>query len=420
MQTSPAESTPNAPRPGTRNDPAPTDSASSTRSSPLTQPFGVYVHIPFCTKRCDYCAFATWTDRDHLRQRYVDAVVRDISRAYQDNALVHATSVFVGGGTPSLLSGDQMASILRVIPVHADAEVTIECNPDTVSEELFAAYRQAGVNRLSFGVQSMVDRVLLGLGRTHNRANVARSVRLAFDAGFDSVNLDLIYGGAGETLADWHETLEAVCALNVSHVSAYALTVEAGTPLADDTSRHPDDDDQAEKYEIACTVLASAGFENYEISNWAKPGYSCRHNRLYWAQGDYLGFGCAAHSHKRRADGTSRRWWNARTPERYIELVDADRSTETAGEDLPQATVELEALQLHLRMNTGVPRAAFEIDDLAEFLELGLLEPFEGDGSTTHVLNDSADQHDRVRLTMKGRLLANAVSIRLRTSTPAS
>ena len=189
------------------------------------------------------------------------------------------------------------------------------------------------------------------------------------------------------------------------------------TPLADDTSRHPDDDDQAEKYEIACKVLASAGLENYEISNWAKPGYSCRHNRLYWAQGDYLGFGCAAHSHKRGADGTSRRWWNARTPERYIELVDADRSTETAGEDLPRATVELEALQLHLRMSTGVPSAAFEIDDLAEFLELGLLEPFQEDGSTTQVL-DSSEKRDRVRLTMKGRLLANAVSIRLRTPTP--
>ncbi len=363
--------------------------------------FGVYVHVPFCTKRCDYCAFATWTDRDHLRQRYVDVVAREISRSVSRGVLATASSVFVGGGTPSLLSGEQMASILREIPIRNGAEVTIECNPDTVSPEMFVAYRAAGVNRLSFGVQSMVDRVLVGLGRTHNKANVARAVNLAKEAGFDSLNLDLIYGAAGETSADWEETLDSVCALNVAHISAYALTIEPGTPLADDVDRHPDDDDQAEKYEIASNVLVAAGYENYEISNWAKPGYSCRHNQLYWAQGDYLGFGCAAHSHQRRADGTSRRWWNARTPERYIELADADRPTETAGEDLPRSVVELEALQLNLRMTAGVSSRAFADHDLEEFLQFGLLEAGHGDS---------------VRLTMKGRLLANTVSIRLRTA----
>jgi putative oxygen-independent coproporphyrinogen III oxidase len=366
------------------------------------EPFGVYVHVPFCTKRCDYCAFATWTDRDHLRQSYVDAVVADIGRSFA-RGLPTATSVFVGGGTPSLLTGPQMAAILGEIRVCTDAEITIECNPDTVSVELFDAYRAAGVNRLSFGVQSMVDRVLVGLGRTHTKHSVERAVSLAKQAGFGSINVDLIYGGAGETLDDWKATLAAVSALGVAHVSAYALTIEAGTPLADDPSRHPDDDDQAEKYEIASDAFACQGYENYEISNWSLPGHSCRHNRLYWAQGNYVGFGCAAHSHQRNADGSSRRWWNARTPERYIELVELDRPTETAGENLEPSVVRLERLQLNLRMTTGVERSAFRPEDLEEFFELGLLD----DAGT----GDNGEEF--VRLTMKGRLLANAVSVRL-------
>jgi putative oxygen-independent coproporphyrinogen III oxidase len=366
------------------------------------EPFGVYVHVPFCTKRCDYCAFATWTDRDHLRQDYVDAVVTDIARSVKRGQRV-ATSVFVGGGTPSLLTGPQMAAILAEIPVSSDAEVTIECNPDTVSAALFEAYRSAGVNRLSFGVQSMVDRVLIGLGRTHTKHSVERAVELAKQAGFASVNLDLIYGGAGETLEDWKATLDAVCTLDVAHISAYALTIEAGTPLASDPTRHPDDDDQAEKYEMASEIFVQHGYENYEISNWSRPGHPCRHNRLYWAQGNYVGFGCAAHSHQRNADGSSRRWWNARTPERYIELVELGRPTETAGEDLDPSVVALERRQLNLRMSTGVERAAFRNDDLDEFFELGLIAEAGVD-----------DQGEAlIRLTMKGRLLANAVSVRL-------
>jgi putative oxygen-independent coproporphyrinogen III oxidase len=367
-------------------------------------PFGVYIHVPFCSKRCDYCAFATWTDRDYLRQSYVDALVVDISR--ESVKLLPATSVFVGGGTPSLLSGAQMAAVLGAVTTVANAEITIECNPDTVSPALFDAYLAAGVNRLSFGVQSMVDHVLVGLGRTHDRAGVERAVTQAKNAGFTSINLDLIYGGAGETIADWEQTLEAVIPLDVAHISAYALTIEAGTPLANDASRHPDDDDQAEKYEIATNVLAEYGYENYEISNWARPGRSCRHNQLYWAQGNYRGFGCAAHSHHRNEDGTSRRWWNARTPERYIELVETHRPTETAGEDLPRDVVALEGLQLNLRMATGLPASSFHQHDLDQFFELELLERVSGE--------DKANDDPIVRLTMKGRMLANSVSIRLK------
>ena len=180
------------------------------------------------------------------------------------------------------------------------------------------------------------------------------------DAGMPTFNLDLIYGAAGESLADWTTTVESVLALEPPHVSAYALTIEPGTPLAAQPDRHPDDDDQADKYELVDSLLAGAGMENYEISNWATPGHECRHNLLYWRQQNYRGFGCAAHSHE---DG--RRWWNVRTPDRYIELVRAGASTEAAGETLDAPTREFERLELMLRMRDGVPLDALDGEALA-------------------------------------------------------
>ncbi len=186
--------------------------------------------------------------------------------------------------------------------------MTVECNPDTVTLDLLREYRRGGVTRLSFGVQSMVPHVLASLGRTHDSANVVTSVRAARDAGFDAFNLDLIYGAAGESITDWSVTLEQALSLDPPHLSAYGLTIEAGTPLADMPERHPDDDDQADKYLVADRALAGAGLHSYEISNWARPGFECRHNLLYWSQGEYLGVGCAAHSHRgARAGGTSAR-----------------------------------------------------------------------------------------------------------------
>ena len=345
--------------------------------------FGVYVHVPFCARRCDYCAFATWTDRSHLMADYVSACVGELASVERP-----ATSVFFGGGTPSLLPASLLVRVLDAVVRAAGAEVTVECNPETVTPALLAAYREAGVNRLSFGVQSMVPSVLAALGREHDPASVWRAVAWARDAGFESFNIDLIYGGAGESPDDWRRTLDAVVALGPSHVSAYALTVEPGTALADDPARHPDDDDQADKYVVAESVLASAGLRSYEISNWARPGHECRHNLLYWSQGDYRGVGCAAHSH---VDG--RRWWNVRTPERYIGLVSRGESPVAADEVLGADERRIEGLQLALRTSAGVPAEALP-DDLD-----GLVEP--------------ADRAGRVRLTVTGRLLANEVALRL-------
>jgi putative oxygen-independent coproporphyrinogen III oxidase len=340
--------------------------------------------VPFCAARCDYCAFATWTDRGHLMADYAAACVSEVARA----ELGPATSVFFGGGTPSLLPAELMVSILATVARREGAEVTVECNPETVTAELLGAYRAAGVTRLSFGVQSLVPHVLASLGRSHDPASVARAVAVTRAAGFESFNLDLIYGGAGESLADWGRTLDAALALEPPHVSAYALTVEPGTPLARDPARHPDDDDQADKYLLADERLTAAGLRSYEISNWARPGHECRHNLLYWAQGNYRGIGCAAHSH---AGG--RRWWNVRTPERYIARIEAGASPVAGEEVLDGSQRRAERLQLGLRTATGVPAETLPPDGLDALVER---------------------RGDRAVLTVAGRLLANEVALQLR------
>jgi putative oxygen-independent coproporphyrinogen III oxidase len=357
--------------------------------------FGTYIHIPFCASRCDYCDFATWTDRDHLIDEYVDAMLTDLERRRGEHR-PPATSVFFGGGTPSLLPAHALARVLAAIDRIRGAEVSVECNPDSVDAEKLDTYRAAGVNRLSFGVQSLAPHVLHTLGRTHDPANVARALSLARAAGFDNVNVDLIYGTPGESIDDWRRTLTGAIELGVEHVSAYALTVEPVTPLgrhvAAGSSPAPDDDDQAEKYLLADTVLAAAGFEWYEISNWARPGRACRHNECYWAQGEYLAIGCAAHGH---TDG--RRWWNVRTPERYIERIAHGESPEADFEVLDAPIRDDERFALALRTRGGavmLPGTETEVTALAA---AGLLER-----CGAHVM-----------LTRTGRLLANDLTARL-------
>lgn len=352
--------------------------------------FGVYVHVPFCAQRCDYCAFATWTDRAHGAARYLRACRTDLERAV-DAGLPPATSVFVGGGTPSLVGPDLLGAVLDAVPRAPGAEVTVECNPEDVDVRLVEAYAAHGVNRISLGVQSLVPHVLATLGRRHGPPQVETAVAAVHAGGIQNLNLDLIYGARGETGEDWGRTVRGALDLGPAHVSAYALTVEPGTALAADATRHPDDDDQAAKYLVADELLTAAGLASYEISNWARPGAECRHNLLYWRQGDYLGIGCAAHSHR-----AGRRWWNVRTPERYVELVEAGRPTEAGAEQLDAATARLEGLQLALRTADGVP---------ADTLPVG---PWD-DGDAPLVVRDAG----RVRLTVRGRLVANDLANRL-------
>jgi len=357
--------------------------------------FGVYVHIPFCAARCDYCDFATWTDRAHLVDAYVDACVADIERRAREERTPPATSVFFGGGTPSLLPGAQLMRILDAIERAPGAEVTVECNPDTVDEEKFAAYVRASVNRVSIGVQSFVPPVLAALGRTHEPANVERAVALARAAGIERINVDLIYGTPGETPADWQRSLAGALALGVEHISAYALTVEPGTPLGQRVAAGapaPDDDRQADAYIDADELLTQAGFDWYEVSNWARPGEECRHNLLYWTGADYLAIGCAAHGYTR-----GRRWWNVRTPERYIDAISTGASPIAGSEELSAARRREEAFVLALRTRLGAPVDPAAAEVVVDLAESGLLSV----------------AGDRVVLTRRGRLLATDVTARL-------
>jgi putative oxygen-independent coproporphyrinogen III oxidase len=390
--------------PTARVGPGPDRSQPAGPASAPQAGFGVYIHIPFCHRRCDYCAFATWTDRSHLMGEYARAAALEVRRAVEAG-MPPASSIFFGGGTPSLLPVDDLGVILAAVPVTSSAEITVECNPETVDLARLAAYRHLGVNRLSFGVQSMVPHVLQSLGRIHDPASVRRAAAAAGEAGFDGAySIDLIYGAVGESIHDWRQTLVQALALDPApaHVSAYGLTAEAGTPLGRDVTRHPDGDDQADKYEIADDLLGQAGLHWYELSNWARPGAASAHNRLYWQQGEYRGIGCAAHSHALTAEGGARRWWNVRTPERYLERIGAGRPAEAAGEDLDGPARRREAFHLALRTREGVAAAdVVDLDALATVRHAGLVEDVSGpDGR-------------RLVLTRTGRLLANEVAVRL-------
>jgi putative oxygen-independent coproporphyrinogen III oxidase len=360
-------------------------------ADPFPASLGAYVHIPFCANQCDYCSFSVFTDKNHLHRQYVDSLLTEIATASSGGA--RFDTVFIGGGTPSLLSPSLLAEVISALTVSLGTEVTVECNPDDVTALLLHVLQDAGVNRVSLGVQSTVDHVLKNIGRRHDRAAVGRAVALLKSSGMPSWNLDLIYGAANESIDDWRTTLTDALGFGSVHISAYALTVEGGTVLARDPLRAPDEDDQADKYEVAEEVLGAAGFVNYEVSNWAQAGHECQHNWRYWRQGDYLGFGCAAHSHL-----SGRRWWNVRTPDRYIEKIASGSAAESAGELLSADDRALERLQLLLRTREGVPVEAFAENDRREFVSGGLLT-LNGDTAT---------------LTVKGRLLANAITHHLR------
>ena len=349
--------------------------------------FGIYVHVPFCSRRCDYCSFATWTDKEHLIEQYLASC-----KAQADKWLPQVpsiTSIFVGGGTPNLVPASLLMNVVSELPLADDVEFTVECNPDLVTSSQMETYVKAGVNRISLGVQSMIPHVLESLGREHEPRNVQLAVNEIRSAGIVNLSFDLIYGAKGESIEDWRTTLQNAIALKPDHLSAYALTVEPGTPLAANSGRHPDDDDQADKYLEAERLLTDAGYTNYEISNWSQQGKASRHNLLYWNQDEYLGLGVAAHSHINQ-----KRFWSVRTPERFISAMSENSSVEAASEQLDAESWELEGRQLALRTSRGVPEK-FIPKEVRH-----LTEPAEVDGN--------------LKLTVEGRLLANEVAIRLR------
>jgi len=350
----------------------------------------VYIHIPFCRRRCDYCAFATFSDRSFLVDAYVKACVTAIEASRSLVLETPVETVFIGGGTPSLLDPESVRSLLSAVEPAKDAEVSLECNPDDVTEEILSGYLAAGVNRISLGVQSLRPHVLAGLGRIHDPEAVYRAVELIGKLHVPRFSVDLIYGAVAESDADWQASVEGVLGLvpRPSHVSAYGLTVEPGTPLHRDPARHPDDDVEATRYEIADSAFERAGLSWYEISNWAVPGEECRHNLNYWSSENYAGIGSAAHAH---FGGV--RSFNVRTPERYIAAIAEGRSPVAGREVLSAKARHLEQLELALRTSDGVASDALPVDPLIEDL----------------VVRDAG----RAVLSRKGRLLANEVLCRL-------
>ena len=359
---------------------------------PAGAPFGVYVHVPFCRFRCDYCAFATYTDRDHLMAEYASACVAEIGRARVDEGLPPATSVFFGGGTPSRLPADLLLAILDAVPRAAGAEVTVECNPEDVTPELLAAYRSGGVTRVSVGVQSTVPHVLAGLGRRHGAGQAAEAAAAVAGAGFASWNMDLIIGGAGESDARLGAEPGRGGRPGPSAAPRQRLRADrrAGHPAGRrprpaSRRRHPGRPGTSGP----TPCWTGAGYRWEEISNWARPGHECRHNGLYWEQGDYRGIGSAAHSHR-----AGRRWWNVRTPDRYVALVAgrAPGHRRGGGADRRAAPVR-SAGPRPAHAGRGPRRDALPDDPDLD----GLVERADG----------------RAVLTVRGRLLANAVTARL-------
>ena len=378
-----------------------------------TRPFGVYVHVPFCTTRCGYCDFNTYTagelDSATSPQSWLEGLRLELELAARVlGSPPAADTVFVGGGTPSLLGADGLRSVLHAVRnafgLAPGAEVTTESNPESTSPEFFAGISGAGYNRISLGMQSAAQHVLKVLDRVHTPGRPLAAAAEARAAGFEHVNLDVIYGTPGERVEDLRASLDAVLAAGVDHVSAYALIVEEGTALARRVRRGelpaPDDDVLAADYELIDEVLASAGLRWYEASNWASSEDArCRHNIGYWRGGDWWGAGPGAHSH---VGGV--RWWNVKHPARYASLLAAGDSPAAGREVLTDADRHLERVMLELRLAEGLSLDALDADGVRE----ARVAAAEG------LLQESAlDATARAVLTDRGRLLADGVVRRL-------
>ena len=337
---------------------------------------GIYVHVPFCLTRCGYCDFNAYAGMDELKPRYLRGILAESSLAAPRWQDIEVASVFLGGGTPTTMTPADLKSLLTHLRdrfrVAEDAEITTEANPDTVDRIRLEQLRGAGFERLSMGVQSFDPVVLRALERLHSPDSACRAFDAAREAGYENVNLDLIYGADGEGLDSWEQTLRETVMLAPEHVSAYALTIEQATPLGRRVAAGevpaPDPDLQADMFSAACDVLASAGYVHYEVSNWAKPGYECRHNLGYWERRPYLGLGAGAHSYRE-----DRRWWNVRPPEEYLARVERGELPEGGAEELEPSDTYLEELFLRLRTLEGIPASWVDAGIAEPYLEIGLL-----------------------------------------------
>jgi oxygen-independent coproporphyrinogen-3 oxidase len=368
----------------------------------------VYIHLPFCRKRCGYCSFVSYAGREQDIPAYTKALLQEIKLRRQEYTEIG--TIYFGGGTPSLFPAGSLKLMLNAISnqysISSSAEITLEANPGTVSPSYLKDLREIGINRLSLGVQSLDDDELRILGRIHTAAQAREAIRQAKAADFSNISLDFIYGIPGRKIDTWRRMLDEVANLDVQHLSLYGLTLEEDTPMSADVQRGtipaPDEDEEATQYEMAEQALENAGFRHYEISNWALPGFESRHNIAYWKRTPYLGLGAAAHSFL----GDKR---IANTPDLDIYL------SRLAGGELPSQDIETiddatalsEAIILGLRLDEGVSQ-----DDIEAHFSIDLYSHFAGEIAELASLGLLEQQGRRIRLTPRGRLLGNEVFMR--------
>ena len=370
-----------------------------------------YIHIPYCVKRCGYCDFNTYTPAElqltegltQISNSYIDLMVKEIEFARtQVGKRAKVPSVFFGGGTPSLMEASDIKRVISAISerfeVEPNVEITLETNPDTVTKEKLKKFYDAGVNRISFGMQSSVLHVLKTLDRTHNPENLPQVTRWANEVGFKEISVDLIYGTPGESKNDWQQSIDSALALPITHISAYALIVEEGTKLAAQIKRgeitKPDDDLTAEKYLMADKAFTAAGFNWYELSNWAKPSSQSKHNLAYWLGHNWWGAGPGAHSHI-----NGKRFWNVKHPNLYRQKIQANESVILDSEVLEDSQIESERLMLSIRLPQGVEKNTLNNQQILEL--------------TDYVNSGHLDQENwnlgRATLTLDGRLIADRI-----------
>jgi oxygen-independent coproporphyrinogen-3 oxidase len=379
------------------------------------KPLSFYIHIPYCIRRCGYCDFNTYTPSElkdgeasvaKVSQGYVDAAIIEINQAFSffndKNQIRPIETIFFGGGTPTLLPAADLARILDELRekfgFSENIEITTEANPDSVNAADLKKLRTAGMNRVSFGMQSAKTHVLATLDRTHNPARVSEVVNEAKEAGFEHVSLDLIYGVPGESIEDWKESVNTALSLPIDHLSAYALIVEEGTKLGAQVRRGdvvmPPDDETADKYLLVDELATKAGMDWYEVSNWSLTGGEARHNIAYWHSNDWWGIGAGAHSHVQGV-----RWWNVKHPTTYITKLISGESPMLENETLTKEQIRFEEILLRIRLSSGLPLAFFNEVELAilnSYLDLGHLE-------------EKAWKSGQLKLSISGRLLADQI-----------
>lgn len=381
--------------------PAPLDGNLTNLFDLVNRPFSLYVHVPYCSKRCGYCDFNTYTpselDREDQIESWLDSAVKeiDLARRVLKEELTIDT-IFFGGGTPSLLDSNTVDNFIQSVKsnfkLKPGLEITIEANPDSITEEKSQRWLNSGINRVSIGMQSSTKEVLKKLDRTHNPDNVSHSVDILKKSGFDNFSLDLIYGTPGESLNDWENSLKDAIALNPPHISAYSLVIEPGTKMGAQLNRgeisQVNDDEAADKYQLADEMLNKNNYSWYEISNWAKKDKECKHNLNYWLGNNWWGIGPGAHSH---VNGV--RWWNHKLPKVWRELLEKQNSPALAREVLSEDQIRSEQIMLLSRLRTGLGNQELDENRIENLIanQLATLDT------------------NKIVLTLKGRLLADEV-----------